>query len=182
MPELEIPKENRFSGTIRPLQADDLTQIKPILETWIRFPTKTGTLLAEEVEETLEEMEKSTRGENDKIYFVAETTDGQIAGSLGYQHLRDEMKSYATTDKPAEVINAYVADEHRAGKGVGTALFSFVESELKQKGFKEFLLNSGPRYRNTAWGFYDKLIGPSVGQLDNFYGEGFHAPVWRKVF
>ena len=181
MTEQAESKEVRFQGNVRPLDMKDLPHLRPILETWIRFPTQTGILLMEEVEETLEEMKKSAEGANDKNYFVAESPTGKILGVLGYQPLREEMRPLATTDNPVEVINAYVDVDHREGKGVGKTLLGRIESEVKDKGYKEFLLNSGPRYEKTGWPFWTKMLGTPVGELKDFYGPGFTAPVWRKV-
>ena len=182
MTEHEEPKENRFQGTVRPLAVSDLSQLKPILETWIRFPTQTGTLLTEEVEETLEEMKTSAEGGNDKKYFVAENPAGHVVGVLGYQPLRAEMLPFSATDRPLEVINAYADIDHRKGKGVGKALLQRIEDEIRNGGHEEFLLNSGPRYRETGWPFWTKMLGAPVGTMKDFYGPGNDAPVWRKVF
>lgn len=180
MTEQEAPKEKRFEGVIRPLNEMDLPYLKPVLDPWIRFPVKTGPLLTEELKETLEEIRKSARGENDKKYLVAES-DGKVVGIMGYQPLREEMASFTTTDKPIEVINAYVHFEHREGKGVGSALLGALEKRFKHEGYKEYLLNSGPRYRDTGWPFWTKQIGESTGELPNFYGPTFHAKVWQKT-
>lgn len=180
MTEHEDPKERKFQGTIRPLAETDLLQIKPILETWIRFPVITGELITEEVEEVLNEMKKSLQEDAVKKFLIAEGVGGEVMGVMGYQKLREEMNRFAQTDVPAELINANVSDEHR-GNGVGTALIAAIETSTKKEGYKELLLNSGPRYKDTAWEFYNKRFGQPVGELKDFYGPDFSAPVWRKV-
>lgn len=121
------PKETgKFNGVVRPPRMDDLVQLKPILETWIKNRT-TGEPIPEEVEEDLQ--------------FL------------------------------------------RGGNGIGTALVQALEETARQKGFTEVVLNSGPRYENTGWGFYDKLPGfRRAGVAVQFYGEGGDAPVWHKIF
>ena len=66
--------------------------------------------------------------------------------------------------------------------GVGSALVARLEDEARWRGYTEIVFNSGPRYKDTAWGFYDKLPGYSrVGVAEKLYGEGGDAPVWSKV-
>jgi len=173
-------KEDRFKGIVRPLQARDLPDLKPILETWLRFPTITGELLTEELQTTLGEIEKSLIHENKKQFYVAQSPDGTIAGMMGIQPPDFAMMTYSRTVHPVEIINAYVHFDERQGKGVGRALVSAVENESRTQGFEELLLNSGPRYRETGWPFWKKMFGEPIGQLTNRYGEGLHAPVWRK--
>lgn len=179
MTEHEDPKEMPFQGTVRPLEETDLAPLRPILETWIRFPVITGELIEEEVEEVLTDMKKALEGQGGKKFLVAALSDGTISGVMGYQKLRDEMREFAQTDRPAEIINANVHDAHR-GTGVGSALVKGIEAAAKGEGYKELLLNSGPRYKDTAWEFYNKRFGQPVGVLTDFYGPGFSAPVWRK--
>lgn len=174
-------KEDKFSGYVRPLQASDIPHLKPILETWLRFPTITGELLTEEVRTTLEEIEKSLRHENKKQFFVAQSPDGSVSGMMGIQPPDLAMRTFARTTHPAEIINAYVHFDERQGKGVGSALVSAVEDESRKQGFEELLLNSGPRYKETGWPFWKKTFGEPVGVLKNHYGPTNDAPVWRKV-
>ncbi len=176
----EVRTEQRFKGLIRPVTAADIPHLRPILETWIRFPTISGELLTEEVRETIEEIEGSIEHRNNKQFFVAQSPDGSIAGMMGMQPLREKMRPFAHTHHPAEIINAYVHFDERLGKGVGRALVNAIEEESRNRGFEEVLLNSGPRYKDTGWPFWDKVFGKSVGILKNFYGLGNDAPVWRK--
>jgi ribosomal protein S18 acetylase RimI-like enzyme len=169
-----------FQGIVRPLKDEDLEAIRPILETWVR-DSGTGQILPEEVEEDLEFMRKSVRSENPRSYLVAEDTDGTAIGIVGFMPPSDRMKEFAITPNPAELINAYVAKESRAGRGVGSALVRGLEMTAKTKGHTEIVLNSGPRYQKTAWGFYDQLPGfQRVGIAEKLYGDR-NAPVWRKI-
>lgn len=177
----QLPKEDdKFKGVVRPLQSRDIPHLKPILETWLRFPTITGELLTEEVRTTLDEIEKSLTHENNKQFFVAQSPDGNITGMMGIQPPDLAMRTFARTDHPAEIINAYVHFDERQGKGVGRALVSALEDESRTQGFEELLLNSGPRYKETGWPFWKKTYGEPVGVLKNHYGPGNDAPVWRK--
>ncbi len=180
MTEQEDSKETRFDGTVRQLRYEDLPSIRPILETWIRYPVITGELIEEEIEEVMAEMQETIQAKNSKTFYVAEK-NGQVVGVMGVQPLRQEMIGFAQTGRPAEIINANVALDQRE-QGVGRAIVSHIESEVQNRGYKEILLNSGLRYEDTGWPFWRKLYGEPVGEMKDFYGAGFHAKVWRKVF
>jgi len=158
----------------------DTDLLRPILERWIR-DSETGEPFPNEVEDVIREMRASLTGLNDRTYITAETLENGVIGVIGFRHPEERMIPFTTRKEAAELINAYVAEKHRAGKGVGSSLVSALEHEVKKRGFTQVVLNSGPRYKDTAWGFYDRLAGyKRVGIVENMYGVGRHAPVWRK--
>jgi len=170
-----------FHGEIRPPLESDLAALRPILESWIR-DRKTKELLSHEVENVLEAVRRSLTDESSQTRYLIAEEDQKILGMIGIRPLLDErIKFYAKTKNPAEGINAYVDSSNRAGRGVGRALGVKLEEFARTLGYEEIILNSGPRYKETAWGFYNKLLGEPVGVIKNMYGEGGDAPVWRKV-
>lgn len=177
----EPRRELTFPGIIRLLRTEDIPQLKPILETWIR-DRETQEPLPDEVASLMDAMGKSIDGENDRVYLVAQAPDDQVVGVVGFKNPDATMLSFAKTHNPAELINAYVAEDQRGGKGVGTALVRGLETEARSRGYTEIILNSGPRYKNTGWGFYDRLSGyERLGVAEKMYGEGGDAPVWGKA-
>lgn len=180
MVDIDLPKERRlFGGVVRPLRKEDIILLKPILSTWIK-DRDTGRHLPDEVDETLQTMSDSAHGRNDRVYFVAESSEGEVIGVIGYKTPDQRMLPFTKTPKPAELVNAYVANEW-TGKGTGKALVMKLENDAGNKGYTEVVLNSGPRYKDTGWGFYDKLEGyQRAGVAEGYYGEGGDAPVWRK--
>jgi len=90
------------------------------------------------------------------------------------------MAPFASTARPVEMINAYVDSLHRQGRGVGTALVRELERLARASGYTEMMLNSGPRYRQSGWEFFDRLGYERRGLAHDLYGEGQHAPVWNK--
>jgi len=177
----DIPKERKqFDVSIRLIKEGDIESLKPILETWI-VDRDTGRPLPEEVEEDLQKMKDSARDKNDHTYLVAETIEGEVIGVIGFRNPDERMRPFTQTPNPTELVTAYVAKEHRGGKGLGRALVAKLEDEARKKGHSEIVLNSGPRYKYTGWGFYDRLEGyQRVGIAKNYYGEGGDAPVWRR--
>lgn len=87
---------------------------------------------------------------------------------MGLQTPGETMKSFAVTDNPAEIINAYVAYDQR-GMGTGRSLVKHLEELASQKGYKEVILNSGPRYMRSGWPFWRRIYGEPAGVAKNFY-------------
>lgn len=175
-----VKEANRFNGKVRSLKKEDLDSLKPILATWIK-DRRTGQPLPDEVEEDLQLMSESVEGKNDRMYLVAEDLDGEILGVVGFKTPDETMFTFTKTSNPAELVNAYVKSDKIKGRGVGRSLIAKLEEMAREKGHTEIVLNSGPRYKDSGWGFYDKLEGyKRVGIAVGYYGENVDAPVWRK--
>lgn len=174
-------EQGKFNGIVRTLQREDILQLKPILETWIRNMA-THEIISEEVEEDLAFLEGSLDGSNGRQYLVAQTHEGKLVGVIGLSPLKEPLRQFATTERPVELVNAYVDRNYRKGQGVGTALVRALRERAKEHGFTEILLDSGPRYRLTGWGFWDKQPGfRRVGVARDLYGTGNDAPVWQRL-
>lgn len=162
----------------RPFQGGDISALQPILERWIR-DSITGEAFPDEVQGVIDAMTESAQVTADRMYLVAESSQDGVIGVIGFRQPEERMLPFIT-DRAVELINAYVAEDQR-GKGVGTSLIQALEREAVNRGVKQVVFNSGPRYKDTAWAFYDRLQGyERVGEAKNMYGEGRHAPVWRK--
>jgi GNAT superfamily N-acetyltransferase len=159
---------------IRHYTPRDLPQIKPILEEWMHS-MHTGELQPHEVEQTLSDIEKSPQSD-DREYLVA-VLDGRIVGVMGFAVTNAAMAQFARTPHPAELVNAYITGTER-GKGIGQSLITAIKEVAARRGFTELVLNSGPRYRDTAWAFYDKRF-ERVGLIKDYFGPGYDTPVWR---
>lgn len=170
----------RNSVRTRMVEESDIAALAPILETWVK-DRNTGESLPREVDTIIQAVRAAANGEGETKYFVAKIGE-VLVGIMGYKPASDVMKQYALTESPAEIVNAFVDAEQRGGRGVGRTLVNAVEMDARKSGYSEILVNSGPRYRNTAWGFYDRVFGESVSTIPNMYGSGGDAPVWRKTF
>lgn len=170
----------RFNGTVRFLRESDLPLLRPILETWV-IDMDTREPIQEEIEDDLDIMRKSILHQNERKYFVAEAKDGKVVGVIGMALPGEQMRRFATTQNPVELVNAFVdANERRSG--VGTALVAKLEEEARKNGYTEIILNSGPRYKFSGWGFYQKLKDfIRLGAAKNYYGQGYDAQVWHNV-
>lgn len=155
----------------------DVELLRPVLESAVVHPL-THEVFADEVEEDLRAVEASIAGENDRYYAIARTSGGLVVGMMGLQTPGEEMLEFATTERPIELINAYVLASSR-GIGIGQALVHHLEDKAKEDGHTELLLNSGPRYQRRGWRFWREMYGEPVGILKDYYGPRFDARVWR---
>ncbi len=164
---------------IRPLHTADLTPLKPILEHWIK-DSMTGETIEAEVTEVLESMRASVTG-RDRHYLVAEQNQ-LVLGDVGLATPGKRMREFCLPNAPTiELMNLYVGPENR-GKGVRKALFNEVGDLAASLGYDAMIWNSDPRYKATAWDFYDRLPDVKrIGEARHLYGIGVHAPVWRIV-
>lgn len=173
------PVPSRFAGDVRLLKESDIEVVRIILETWIRN-SQTREIIHEEVSEVLSNMAKSVRHENKKTYFVAEEHN-QAIGIMGVVLPEADILAFGQTDQPIELVNAFVAKDHHGGRGVGRALVARIEEEMHHLGYTEMILSSGPRYKESGWGFYDAIGFVRCGVIKDYFGSGFHAQIWRKT-
>lgn len=177
--ETPVNHESRFNGTVRSAEERDLIPLRPILETWVR-DRNTKLVVQDEITRILEAVRESARGENDIVYLVAETSEGEVVGMMGLRQPEERMLAYTSTPLPAELINAFVHKDHRGGRGVGHALVNGLERIARARKHTEIVLNSGPRYQLSGWSSWNRLFGNPIAVAANYYGEGGNAPVWRK--
>jgi len=179
MTEQPLNHENRFNGTIRLVREEDETALHPILETWIR-DGDTHQIIPDEIEGVLNAVRESAQGTNDATYLVAETPEGEVIGMMGFRPPEERMMAYTTTSNPVEFVNAFVAKDHRGGKGVGSKLVSALREQAKDKGHTEVVFNSGPRYKFSGWPIWLRLFGRPIAKAKGYYGEDGDASVWRE--
>lgn len=169
-------KELEFS--VRKLEVRDIRKIQAILEAWIKDE---GEVQQHEVESIMLNMASSKLGYNSRRYLVAETSKGEVIGTVGYKDPDSRMQHYASTPKPLEIINAFVHPDY-VGKGAGSALFNEVETIAQRKRYTEVFMNSGSRYSDSAWPFYVHRYGEPSAYIPDMYGPEEGAPVWSRTF
>lgn len=177
--ELNKTSETLSKPTIRETRAGDALALKPILESWIR-DRNSGDLLSDEVASVMKAIEDSVQGQNSKKYVVAEDGKGILVGVMGMNAPGEDMQPYTATNSPVEFINAFVSATQR-GTGTGKLLAKELEGIAVSAGHTEIIVNSGPRYKDTGWAFWNSLYGEPVAIQRDLYGPGGDAPVWRKA-
>ena len=91
------------------------------------------------------------------------------------------MRAFLKTASSAELIHFFVLPQAQR-RGVGTALLTALLDATARRGLREIVFNSGPRYRDSAWSFYDHLTNfGRRGLIKDLYGPGRDAPVWGSL-
>jgi len=163
---------------IRPVAEDDLEAVEHILTAGI-VESETKEPIPEEVAEVLNRITQATRGELsiEDGYLVAEI-GGEVLGIMGFREPTEVMRGVSKSERPLEVINAFVHPEAR-GQLLGEQLLHGVEEHAATTDHDALIVNSGPRYAK-AHPFYNKHFGDSTTTIEDLYGPGLHAPVWER--
>lgn len=96
------------------------------------------------------------------LHFWVAKENKKVVGVTGLCDPLPKILEFSKTDKPGELKILYLDPKSR-GKGIGKKLLKFVESEAKRQGYKEILIRSAERFRDTAYGFYEKMGYSKVG-------------------
>ncbi|MEK7602975.1 MAG: GNAT family N-acetyltransferase [Patescibacteria group bacterium] len=134
--------------------------------------------IPDEIDGVLATVKDSIDGKNDKLYVLAQDTDGNVTGMIGLMPPSDKMKSY-TSGNAVEIINAYISPDSQR-QGVGTFLLEQLFTHAKDNGITEIDVNSEPRYQESGWPFWNEHFGNPVTLQKDQYGPGRDAPIWHK--
>jgi ribosomal protein S18 acetylase RimI-like enzyme len=168
-----------FPITVTEAAAEDVDALRPILEQSV-IDSETGEVLTYEIRDILISVEHNAVNKAGKIYRVAKDAGGKVLGMMGLQRVSDPMLPFAKNAfDTGELINAFVSPDARE-LGIGRMLVSNLEDTARDLGYEELVVNSGPRYRETGWAFWTNLFGEPVAVMENKYGPGRDAPVWKK--
>lgn len=166
------------------LESNDIDDLIEVTRQWVknRF---TGEVVEEEISDIRERMLSSLET-TDYHYFVVRDANRKAVGCAAIREPEEAMKQYASdlSATTKELVNVFLDGKYR-GKGLGYKLMNYVFEKAKELGNTEVIWNSGPRYRDTAWDFYTKLVGKPFDLAKAFYGTNADgttndAPVWRK--
>lgn len=153
---------------------------RPPLESSIVNPI-TGEVFHDEVDEVLGHIARAIDGIGERRYVAAIEESGLVLGVMGFRRVgeaEDPMQTFVTEKPALEIVNAMSIRDQR-GKGVGYMTLHQVLAWGEELGYKQVVLNSGPRYRRGGWPFWRRQFGDPIATIPDFYGKGFHAPVWR---
>jgi len=132
----------------------DLESIRGILSQWTE---------AEEVEKYVSRIAEEIEGEREfnARYWVGKLK-GKIVGVVGISDPLPKVLGLAKGKNPGEIKILYIDGKER-GKGVGRILVNLVERKALSEKYDELLVRSAERYKNTAYGFYEKMGYVKVG-------------------
>jgi len=176
--------------TSREPKLEDIDSLRSILERSL-IDSETGSPITEEIQSTLDRVTGFISDEETPFrYLIAQSADGTIIGMMGLTRPDEEMSAYANDPAAAvELVNAFVDPEIRKS-GAGKKLVEDLLTQARANGAKEVVVNSGPRYRETGWAFWARVMSDvkdeerkgygETALLKDRYGEGLDAMVWRK--
>ena len=181
---LLLTPDRQIRGYVDPIEMRDIDSLLAIVRTWVR---KGEEVFEDEVEDIHERMIDAIQGSDDYSYWVLRDKECRVIGMAGLRKPEGEIiNCVSSPDKKAvELVNVFLSSESR-GKKLGRALIEAVFDIAAQQEYDEVILDSGPRYKETAWGFYNHVVGEPVSVIEGRYGTNpdgttRDAPVWRKV-
>jgi GNAT superfamily N-acetyltransferase len=149
----------------------DLGEIKGILAQWTD---------KSEVDKYIKRIKNEIAGkiEFNTHYWVARDS-GVPVGIVGLCDPLPQVLPFAKTRHPGKFKILYIDGAYR-GRGIGRKLVDFLESEAKKEGYTEVLARSAEKYRDTSYGFYEKMGYKEAGTVHA--GEDPSKPmrVFRK--
>jgi len=151
-------------------QLKDLQEIQDILAQWNNKADteKYSTRIKNEIEGVNEF--------NMKFWIAFDKT---VLGIIGLCDLSPDLNNFSKTNKPGQLKILYLDNKER-GRGVGKILTIFLEKEAKKEGYQELLVKSAEIYKNTAWGFYERMGYKHLGLVDNRTHNG-KSEIFEKI-
>lgn len=156
---------------------DSPEQLRAVLNSAVTDPF-TREPAVDDIEAILAAVPRSAADLVERYCAVArDPTTAQVLGMMTLKHPDGIMRSFAVTDNPVEIDDAYALTMR---SGIGTALVEHVESVARDRGHTELVLVSGPRFMTRGWHFWTKLYGEPVGTASNYFEGTYDGKVWRK--
>jgi len=139
-------------------KTEDLDKIFEILLQW----TEKG-----EAEKYIKRIKNEINGTTEfNMSFWVIKKDDEIAGVGGLSDILPSIKNLSKTKNPGELKILYLDNKFR-GQGFGKILLNFLEEKAKDNKYTELIIRSAERYKNTAYGFYEKMGYKNIGLTDN---------------
>ena len=135
---------------------EDLHKITEIMSFWVE---------EDEVEKYIERIKNEIEGKTEfNIHFWVVKDNDEVVGVTGLCDPLPNILKFAKTKYPGELKILYL-DPNSRGKGIGRKLLVFIENEARKQGYKEILIRSAKRFRDTAYGFYERMGYSKVGMI-----------------
>ena len=139
-------------------KTEDLDKIFDILLQWAE---------KEEAEKYVKRIENEINGATEfNMSFWVIKKDEEIVGIGGLSDILPSIKNFSKTKNPGELKILYLDNKFR-GQGFGKILLNFLEEKAKDNKHTELMIRSAERYKDTAYGFYEKMGYKNIGLTDN---------------
>lgn len=137
---------------------EDLDRIFDILFQWTE---------KEEAEKYVKRIKNEINGTTEfNMSFWIIKKDEEIAGTGALSDILPSIKSFSKTENPCELKILYLDDKFR-GLGLGKIFLNFLEEKAKKNENTELMIRSAEKYKDTAYGFYEKMGYKNVGLAYN---------------
>ena len=133
--------------------------------------------MVDEIRKQVTALEEYYTSEGKNIYFLIAKENDKVIGTIAYGKPNADIEKYylKKTEHMPEIKSVYILPEYQ-GRGVGTKLVAEMTEILRQKGFKEFCLDSGyPK----AQQFWRSKLGEPVITIHNRWGAGNDYLIWH---
>jgi GNAT superfamily N-acetyltransferase len=137
---------------------EDLDKIFEILLQWTE---------KEEAEKYVKRIKNEINGTTEfNMSFWVIKKDEEVIGVSCLSDILPSIKSFAKTENPCELKILYLDNKFR-GQGFGKILINFLEEKVKENKYTELMVRSAKKYKDTAYGFYEKMGYKNLGLTDN---------------
>lgn len=168
---------------LRPVQENDMENLNAFFDEVIKHTLKKEGILCSQ-EEIIEEINdkmikvKDSLKENSLTVFLLAEMDGEIIGTLSINPPGEFSKEHmgSKAENVLEIASLYIKPSYQS-RGIGKQLLSYAVKDLKARGYKEFLLDSGYKEAQKVW---QHLLGKPDIVLKDFWEAGTDHMFWYK--
>ena len=116
--------------------------------------------------------------ENSPTVFLLAEMDGEIIATISINPPGEFSKKHmgSKTENVLEIASLYVKPSYQS-RGIGKQLLNYATRELKTRGYKAFLLDSGYKEAQKVW---QHLLGKPDIVLKDFWEIGADHMFWYK--
>lgn len=168
---------------IRRPRTEDIVELNQFFRTVIE-----DTFNKEGIEDQLEDLEAEIESKKAYLrddlasngehrFFLLALERGKIIGTIEHGAASDLICkcTYNELKELQEVGTVFVHPDYQR-MGVGNMLLENIYRTLRNKGIREFCLDSGYARAQNIW---KKKYGEPDYLLENYWGEGYHHMIWR---
>lgn len=168
---------------IRKPMETDISQLQDFLELVISDTSKKEEIeeddfISEEVESKIKVLKNYLQEPDKDSRFLIALDGEKIIGTISSSFCRDKILELVgnKVEKEFQIGIVYIHPDYQK-KGVATNLLNEMYEILKNRGIKEFYLDSGYLEAQKYW--KKKLGAPLIVEKD-CWGEGIHHMIWKS--
>lgn len=169
-------KETKPVVNIRQVELRDLERLRAIFCEW-SVRGSTGKIDMSDIRRKIGDIRGSIMGKNNCRFIVAVNTQDSAIGIAGFKRPRTDIQA-TKTDDTVQLISPFVAKEYQ-GVGAAKRLLGEIVDEVKDLGYKEMIVRSAIRYKDSAWAAFSKMFKQEPRIRNDMYGNNISGAEWR---